>query len=387
MVNNRLKVYGGEGTYMTSVGDELIRQGHDVQYFGLMDPDNLHGNRYGIYAKKPNNPLKLFKHDYNRIQFAKILDEFKPDIIHLNLIYFTLTPSILTEAKKRNIPMIQTVHDGKIVCPSYQLFIRKKNESCTLCLNGDFKKCFYNKCLKNSYLLSYIAYREAKYNQKKGFYNLIDYFVFPSSFMRNLHLAYGIPMSKTTVLCNFSRIKKHDFLSEKKEKYVLFFGRITKIKGVELVAEAAKRLPTIPFKIVGEGEDISLFDNIENVECLGFKSGSDLENIIAEATCSLFPSVCLENCPMSILESIALGTPVVGASIGGIPDLIDDSNGFLFEAGNVEQFVKCINKMFFDNDLALRLSKNCISNSSKVLDVEQYTEKLLGIIRHEFNCK
>ena len=79
MVNNRLKVYGGEGTYMTSVGDELIRQGHDVQYFGLKDPDNLHGNRYGIYAKKSKNPLKLIKNNYNRKQFAKILDAFQPD--------------------------------------------------------------------------------------------------------------------------------------------------------------------------------------------------------------------------------------------------------------------------------------------------------------------
>ncbi len=105
MVNNRLKVFGGEGTYMTSVGDFFQSNGHEVQYFGLEDPEHFHGNEYSLYAKKSKNPLKIFKSKYNAKKFGEILDSFKPDIIHLNLVYFTLPPYILTEASKRNIEL------------------------------------------------------------------------------------------------------------------------------------------------------------------------------------------------------------------------------------------------------------------------------------------
>ncbi len=380
MVNNRLKVYGGEGTYMTSLGDELIAQGHDVQYFGLKDPDGLHGNEFGIYAKTSKNPLKLIKNNYNKKQFANILDAFKPDIIHLNLVYFTLTPSILIEAKKRNIKVIQTIHDGKIVCPSYQLFIHNENKPCTLCVNGDFKNCLRHKCHKNSKIFSYIAYKEAEFNRKKGFYNLVDRFVFPSRFMRDLHVEFGVPLEKTQVLCNFSRITRRNAPRNKKEKYVLFFGRVTKIKGVELIAEAAKVLSDINFKIVGSGDMISVFDGIKNVELLGFKRGDDLISVISNATISVFPSIWLENCPMAIQESIFLGTPVVASNIGGIPDMIKDGyNGLLFEPFNCADFITKIRLIYNDEDLERAMSRNCLE--TKTVSCEEYAKKIIDIYK------
>lgn len=379
MVNNRLKVYGGEGTYMTSVGDQLIALGHDVQYFGLKDPDNKHGNRFNIYAKKSKNPFRMIKNNYNKHQFSKILDLFKPDVVHVNLIYFTLTPSILEEAKKRRIKIVQTIHDGKMICPSYQLFINNRNMPCTLCLNGDFKQCVKNRCHKNSFLSSYIAYREATYNKKKKYYDLIDTFIFPSQFMRDLHVTFGLEQEKTKVLCNFSRLQKRQTIYEK-SNYVLFFGRVTKVKGVDLIAEAAKMLPNIEFKVVGDGDMISLFKDIKNVHCLGFKNGQELENIIAGALCTLFPSIWLENCPMSIQESIAMGTPVIGANIGGIPELIDSGKtGFLFESNNITDFIDKIKKIVCDDEGRRKMEIECI-NSSSLLSLEEYTEKYLGII-------
>lgn len=382
MVNNRLKVYGGEGTYMTSLGDELSLEGHDVQYFGLKDQDDLHGNRYGIYAKKSKNPFKLLKNNYNRKQFAKILDLFKPDIIHIHLIYFTLTPSILLEAKKRNIKVIQTIHDGKIVCPSYQLYIKNENIPCTLCINGDFKNCVRHKCHKNSLFLSYIAYKEAVYNRKKCYYNLIDKFVFPSSFMKKIHLEFGIPEDKTVVLKNFSRIEKINSINKSKEPYVLFFGRVTRIKGIHLIIEAARKLPNIKFKIVGNGEMIEQLVGINNIEVLGFKSGEDLKDVISKARLSVFPSICYENCPMSIQESLALGTPVVGSNLGGIPELINiGENGFVFKPNDVDDFVDKIVKIYNNN---IFYSSNCLS-SSNLIDINNYTKDILKVYYEQIN--
>lgn len=385
MVNNRLKVYGGEGTYMTSVGDELIRQGHDVQYFGLIDEDGLHGNKYRIYAKKSYNPFRLIRNDYNRRQFARILDVFDPDIIHLNLIYFTLTPAILIEAHKRNIPVVQTIHDGKIVCPSYQLYIHNQDRPCTQCVDGAFWRCVKKKCHKDSVAFSFIAYKEAVYNRKRGYYDYIDYFIFPSRFMRDIHVKFGIPEEKTNVICNFSRIQKRTSLNKADKKYVLFFGRVIRIKGVEVLLETVKKLPNIQFVIVGNGDMVGCFDGIHNCSLLGFKSGKELERIISEATCAVFPSVCYENCPMSIQESIALGTPVIGANIGGIPELIKDGvTGYIVESGNSSELAVRIEQIYNDEKLAEELANNCLKEDS-LTNSSQYVTKLVERYQYIIN--
>lgn len=377
-VNNRLKVFGGEGTYMVSVGDYLQSCGHDVQYFGLEDPDGKHGNRFGIYAKKSKTPFSIKKNANNAKRFGKLLDLFKPDIIHINLVYFTLTPSILTEAKKRHIPIVQTVHDGKIVCPSYQLFVVNKKRACDLCSDGNFKRCFDNKCVKNSKLLSYLAFREAVFNKKLGFYDLIDRFVFPSHYMEKLHVSFGIPETKCLYLQNFSRIQPNTSVSKEKSNYVLFFGRLEIIKGVEVLIEAIKKMPNIKFVIAGSGSSEYLFNGLPNCELLGFVSGDKLKQIISNARVSVFPSIWNENCPMGIAESISLGTPVIGARIGGIPELIqENATGFLVDPGSAEQLIEAINECF-QEDIYSKMALNCIESSS-ITSVDSYCDSLLHI--------
>ena len=374
MVNNRLKVFGGEGTYMTSVGDYFKSVGHDVQYFGLEDPEHLHGNVYGLYAKKSKNPFKLFKSKHNAKKFSEILDSFQPDIIHLNLIYFTLTPYILTEAQKRNIPVIQTVHDGKIVCPSYQLFISNKTKACDECVDHNFKRCLKNKCVKESFLLSYLAYKESLYNEKHHYYDLIDSFVFPSKYMMGLHIKYGIDLAKCFYLQNFSRLHKISALADK-ENYVLFFGRIEKIKGVEVLLQVIKENPTINFVVAGDGDLKSLFDNIPNCKNLGFVTKEPLQELIKKAKVCVFPSIWNENCPMGVAESIALGTPVICSNIGGMPELMKDGfNGFLVKPNDPKDLKAKIELILDDkND---KMAQNCL-NSDSLLGIEKYCEQLM----------
>ena len=141
MVNNQLSVLGGSETYMFSIGEELTKRGHDVQYFGKPDPDGKHGNLYGIYAKRSFNPFSFKVNKHNVKQFARILDLLKPDVVHINLMYFVLTPEIVNEASKRNIPIIHTVHDPKIVCPNHRLYISQRQQSCMRCLDNGLNNC------------------------------------------------------------------------------------------------------------------------------------------------------------------------------------------------------------------------------------------------------
>ena len=207
MVNNQLSILGGSETYMFSIGAELAKRGHDVQYFGKQDPNNEHTNKYGIYAKNSINPFSFKLNKHNVKQFAKLLDLFKPDIVHINLMYFVLTPAIVDEAYKRNIPVIHTVHDPKIVCPNHRLYISQTEQPCMLCLKNGLHSCVKNKCVKNSRLLSKIATNETEYYRKNGLYKRISKYIFPSEFMKNIHIGYDVDEEKSIVLHNFSRIK------------------------------------------------------------------------------------------------------------------------------------------------------------------------------------
>ncbi len=379
MVNNRLKVYGGEGTYMTSVGDALIKHGHDVQYFGLKDPDELHSNRYGIYAKKSKNPLSIFKSKFNRKQFAKILDAFKPDIIHLNLIYYTLTPYILLEAKARGIPVVQTIHDSKMVCPSYQLFNLKENKPCSECVDGNYKRCFKDKCAKNNKLLSYLAYKEQKYNHKKDYYSLIDKIIFPSNFMRKLHLDAGLDFEKTVVLPNFSRLSSKR--NCEKKNYYIYFGRINYFKGMNILKAAIEQMKNINFVVVGDGDQNGLFEGLANCKLLGFKSGDELIELVSSAKASIYPPILMENCPMSVAESIYLGTPVIGSNIGGVPELIrDGKTGLLFKSNDFNDLISKI-KLMETKELYSKLLKGCKNDVKSIMNIDNYISKLVEIYK------
>jgi glycosyltransferase involved in cell wall biosynthesis len=104
-------------------------------------------------------------------------------------------------------------------------------------------------------------------------------------------------------------------------------------------------LPDIPLVVIGEGGFLAEARTTasENVRFVGFKKGSDLYTLVGGAVASILPAEAYENCPVSILESFALGRPVIGSRIGGIPELIEDGeDGYLFEPGNVDALTQSI---------------------------------------------
>ena len=165
------------------------------------------------------------------------------------------------------------------------------------------------------------------------------------------------------------------------DKYVIYFGRLGREKGAETLAEVCKQTPDIHYKFVGTGDMDYLFKGLNNCEMLGFKSGKELEDLIANAVCSVLPSIWYENCPMTVLESIALGTPVIGANIGGIPELIDNGRtGLIFESGKAEELKMCIEQIVYNDKTSEEMANHCIS-SNTLMDVSDYVHKLLKIYK------
>ena len=157
---------------------------------------------------------------------------------------------------------------------------------------------------------------------------------------------------------------------------MLYFGRFDEEKGVKLF----KKLTDIKMICAGSGNLEEFINSLPNVENVGFKSGEELKNLIKDAVCSVYPSVWYENCPFSVMESIMLGTPVVGADIGGIPELIDDGKtGLLFEPNSAEDFENKIKTIIENPALAEEMSRNCLDK--KFDTVCEYTEKLLNLYK------
>lgn len=389
MVNKFLHPNGGSETYIFKLGKHLITQGHEIEYFGMDHPDRIVGNRAESYTSnmdfhggsklsKLTYPIKTIYSKEARVQIRKVLDDFKPDVCHINNFNYQLTPSIILEIKKwnNNCKVVYTAHDGQLVCPNHLFKNPNTNEICEKCIDGLFINCTKGKCIHGSIVKSVIGTLEAVFWKLKGVYKLLDSIICPSEFMKTKLDHNPAIKGRTITLHNFVDIV--ELKETEKKDYVLYFGRFSEEKGIGTLIAVAKELPEIPFVFAGVGPMVNQLKDIANIKEVGFKSGSDLENLIREARFSIYPSECYENCPFSVMESQMYGTPVLGADIGGIPELIEvGRTGELFKSANKNDMKMKIKKLWEDKVLSEGYSWNCRENCFDTID--EYCEKLLRI--------
>ena len=387
IVNKFLYPNGGSETYIFKLGEYLKSVGHEVQYFGMEHEGRCVSNNLELYTgnmdfhtgsklKQLTYPFRIIYSTEAKKKITAVLEDFKPDVVHINNFNYQLTPSIIYAAnayrKKRNpkLKIIFTAHDYQLLCPNH-MFFDMQGEVCEKCINGDFINCTKNNCIHSSKAKSVIGTAEATLYKKLKAYKYIDKIICPSKFLKSKMDTNPLFRDKTIAIHNF--IEKFDVPECKKEDYVLYFGRYSKEKGVELLLEAKD----IDFVCAGKGDLEEKLNNAPNIKNLGFKSGYELRELIAKANCSIYPSIWYENCPYSVMESIMLGTPVIGANLGGLPELIENNiTGLLFESGNVDELRRAIEKLS-DEALAERMHRNCLNKS--FISVEQYYEELIKI--------
>ena len=161
-------------------------------------------------------------------------------------------------------------------------------------------------------------------------------------------------------------------------QYVIYFGRFSEEKGINTLIKVCKELPNVPFIFAGTGPLEDAIKGVNNIKNVGFQNGASLEKLIRETQFSVYPSEWYENCPFSVMESQMNGTPVLGANIGGIPELIQvGKTGELFESGNVDDLKEKIQKLWTDKNVCARYSQNCKSISFDTID--RYCNKLIRV--------
>lgn len=392
MVNKFLYPNGGSENYIFKLGEQLQKMGHEVQFFGMEHKNRIVGNHAESYTssmdfhtgrlEKLFYPLKIIYSREARKKIRVVLDDFAPDVVHLNNFNFQLTPSIIYEIKKyekqshKKVKLVYTAHDFQLVCPNHMMKIPASGENCERCLANGFIECVNNRCIHNSRIKSLLGSIEAiLYNRLKT-YHYIEKIICPSEFIEKKLLTNSVFSGKTIVMHNFVNPIEQVKLPER--KYVLYFGRLAEEKGIITLLQACQRLPEIPFIFAGNGPLEEEVKRVENVQYVGFQKGEAISKLITEAAFSVYPSEWYENCPFSVMESIAYGTPVIGANIGGIPELIrDGETGELFESGNKDELCTRIERLWKDKKLLMKYYENC---KNKYFDsVADYCDKLFEV--------
>ena len=367
LVNKFHFIKGGSETYYFSLAEALREHGHEVHFFSMQDERNRPCEDADLFVshreyngkltirEQASSAINLIWSREARDKFQKLCERVRPDVVHLNLVHRQITLSILDVPylKQHRVPVVYTAHEYVALCPCYTM-LDGRGEVCEGCLHGSYAGCIKKRCVKGSLAKSALAVAEAEFIRRRRYYDRIDSVVAPSRFLAGKLVEGGFPSERVVALQNFlpdSVVREIDGVEPlcEAESYLLYFGRLSKEKGVGVLLEAYARYAdavSTPMRliIVGTGPQEADYRSLAerlgvsgNVEFAGFKSGLELRSIVKGAAFSVMPSVWYENMPYSGIESLASGTPVIGSNIGGIPELvIDGETGFLAGPGDVD---------------------------------------------------
>lgn len=302
----------------------------------------------GIGSKLQVAERTIYSREAKR-KITALIEATKPDVAHVHGIAHEISPSILAALKAAGIPVVQTLHDYKLVCPNTNFI--SQGQVCEACKGHRYYNVVRRRCKRDSLAASLLAGMEAYvHNTFQLYENNVDAFIAPSRFLKEKVIEHGV-RTEVAYLPNFIHVDEFEPCYEN-EPYFVFAGRLVAVKGVRTLLEAVHLVPDAKLIIAGTGEledelrGYVAEHQLDTVQFVGHLDKAELTKLVQRATATIVPSEWYENCPMSVLESFACGTPVIGARIGGIPELVQESSsGLLFEPGNAAELAQAMRCM------------------------------------------
>ncbi|MET0377419.1 MAG: glycosyltransferase family 4 protein [Spongiibacteraceae bacterium] len=346
-IGQNYRMTGGSDRYMFQLEALLSGAGIDVIPFAAAHPDNAptEWNRHFPPTVNFNAPSSrdLARYIYNgaaRQHLDELLHDHNISLAHLHIYYGQLSGSILKPLRDRGIPIIQTLHEYKLICPTYSLFADGK--VCEDCGSGQFYRAIAKRCNRGSLARSSLSAIEAYVSRLLGAESAVDHFVAVSDFLRDKIIEHGIAPEKITTVHNFIDATQIE-PSHQRGDYVLYLGRLERIKGIATLLDAIEPLTDVPLVIAGDGNDRDLVRAAEarlgktRVDWRGFVGGRELGELIRNARFLVAPSEWYETFGLILIEAFAHGRTVISSRMGGMTEVVDDGiDGLLFEAGNVD---------------------------------------------------
>lgn len=406
----------GLETYLLNITEVLRENGHKIIPFSTNYPENLKTKYDDFFTEyielggksktnlydKLGALIKLLYNFDAQNKLSQLIDYTQPDLIWAFGVHQHLSPSVFVTAKRKNIPIIHLLSDYSIICPDFNL---TKNGASHSRLLSPTKGCF--SAIANRYAkLSSLSYPNKQpslsssiigavelyfYDKFKLYINNVDKFIVPSRFLKQVMINNGMPVTKIDHLPIF--IEPDNYMPEySSQAYFVYFGSLSHEKGLITLFDVMFRLKHHKLMLIGDGpqrhllEKIKVEKNLDNIKFFGKLHGEQLKRIIRNSRFVIVPSTWYDNSPNVILESFALGKPVLGASIGDIPEYIEESNtGLLYTHNNSEELESKID--FLMNQSAL--CKEMGTYARKLIEAEYnpkvHYKELMKIVKTVVN--
>lgn len=386
--------------------------GHEVAHFSTRHPLNepspwseyfapyleLGSNRELASREKALAVVRLFHNGEATRRFARLIDEFRPDVVHVHGIHRQLSPGILRVARAKNVPVVQTLHDYQLLCPQ-DLLVRAGAVVCRprLCGSVNVFPCVTHRCVQGSCAVSCLSALELLWRRWVLRYGrLVDCFIAPSEFLADMVRVSGLPHAPVEIVRNavetraapggtrsgFHATSEGDEAqaspADIEPGFFLYAGRVAAEKGAATIVRAAESAG-IGLVVAGEGPlRASLAAGRPGgVEFVGCVDSARVSELLRAAVGAVVPSEWFENASMSVLEAMAAGKPVVASRIGGIPEQVrDGEEGLLVAPGDVDGFAEALRRLAADRELAQRLGEAARARAREVFSPEKHLETL-----------
>lgn len=401
LVNSQLyPEFGGDAIYTLRLQNLLNSKGQIVELWGMNDRRNIQHTytRYDVPSINYNNELtrNAIKHKLSvalnaiysleaKRRIGYVLEQFSPEIVHINSVHYYLTTSIVDEIYRRGIPIVWTQHNLALVCCN---FMFRDGHICEKCKPSRYYMPIITKCKKQSLQASIIGSLQLYLDYFRKTYQKVNKLIVLNSFYRKKLIEFGIDSQKIEIIPNFFSVPKISEKEKINEKYIIFFGRLSKEKGVQNLISAINRIDdaTMKLKIVGDGPFmdslIKTANSDKRIAFLGYKSSNELMPLIANAYFVVVPSIWYENFPNAILEAYGHAKPVLASRIGGILDMVvDGTTGYLFNPLDIEELVSKIMILWNNAQLVDEMGNNALKKLENDYNEEIHYRKLIALYK------
>ncbi len=383
---------GGDSTYTRTLTALLEEAGHQVAHLAMRHPDNepsVWEARFPVWvdmrhsytlAGKLAVGMRMMWSRQAAQACAELIADFQPDIAHLQHMHRHLTPSVLDPLNAAGVPVVWTVHDYELICPSGHLFA--SGAPCQRCKGGDYRHAIAQRCKWGAVLPSAAVALEQAIHRLKRVWWRVDRFLCPSRFLAGRLADFGVPADRIAALPNPLDIRAHPPATAPGQGW-LYAGRLAVEKGVEIAIAAAQQLPQHRLRICGDGPLGPMLRRRAaghaQIEFLGHLPSEQLAQQIREAAVVAVPSRWYENFPYAVLEAQAAGRAVVASHIGGIPEQIEHGvDGMLVPPGDVGAIAAAVGGLLEDPARAVALGEAGRERVRERLQPARHLQAVLG---------
>lgn len=388
---------GGSDRYFLELSNLLTRDGHEVFRFCKQDKRNQPSAQSDYFPSgidpTGQRPLDAFKMIYNREAAANLdafLTDHPVDVAHAHIYYGHFSGSIFKVLRKHGVPMVQTVHDYKAICPVYSC--NRHGAICEDCKGKHFWKATINRCNRGSLPRSALSSLETYVTDHLGARSAFDTYIAVAHFQAERLIANGLPADKVEVLHNFVDQSQYPLVqADTKADAIVYFGRIEASKGIENLVNAFLAVPAdvrgdVKLKLAGTGEGVEALkaqiasSGSDAVQYLGYVAGDDLTALIHSGLCTVLVPNVYENCSMAVLESLAMGVPVVAGQIAALPELINHGvDGLMVPSGDTPALTAALSQIISDPKAAREMGQQAAAKIDQEFNPNDHMARVLEI--------